>query len=54
MSTLILCERICVENSIVNGGIVVNSNGKIDQLLIGQDNVRNYLNRNKPSVVRFN
>lgn len=51
MSTLFLSERICIENSIVNGGIVVGASGKIEKLLIGQENINLWLNANNPSVV---
>lgn len=53
MSNLFLCERICIENSIVNGGIVVNASGKIEKLLIGQESVKIWLNKNQPNVVSF-
>lgn len=53
MSNLFLCERICIENSIINGGIVVNANGKIEKLLIGQENVKIWLDTNQPNVVSF-
>lgn len=43
MSKLFVSERIFSENAFVSGGIVVNDDGKIEELLVTQGAVKSWL-----------